>query len=301
MLYAAPTSFDPSSALLKSFDEQGYIILRNAISPEELQLLKDDLEPHFAARPMCHGLFWGRATTRIEGILNKSKIAQKIVCKQNILHFAKHALQEHCDHIQLHLTQGIRIHPGERAQVLHPDNAMFPMPKNFEFMVNGILALSAFTDENGATRIIPGSHLWAPDREPQPHEITYAEMQPGDLMIYRASMLHGGGANHTAEDRTGLSFSYSLGWLRQAENMYLTYPPEIAKTFAPELQELIGYQVHRPNLGWVHGQNPMTLLHSKVNAALPAEDFLTKQQNAMLSAFHDGKNITVGQTAKKIA
>lgn len=295
------TTFPRHGALLQRFDEQGYVIIRNAVSPSDLDQLRVDLEPHFSARPACHGLFWGKATTRIEAVLTKSKIAQKLVCSQNILAFAEHTLQSNCDHIQLHLTQGIRIHPGERAQVLHPDSAMFPMPKNFEFMVNGILALSPFTKENGATRVVAGSHKWADNREPLPHEISYAEMQPGDLLIYRASLLHGGGANETDTDRTGLSLSYSLGWLRQAENMYLTYPPEIAKNFSAQLQELLGYRVHRPNLGWVHGQDPRHLLQGINSSALPAEDFLTPDQQNMLSAFFDGRQVTVGQSAKEIA
>jgi ectoine hydroxylase-related dioxygenase (phytanoyl-CoA dioxygenase family) len=292
------TSFDAknidSPFLAKTFDKEGYVIIRNALSREALQTLQDDLEPHFEQRPMSHGLFWGKKTTRIEGVLNKSAISHDMVLNDAVLSLVEHTLSPYCDNYHLHITQGIRIHPGERAQVIHPDSAMYPIAKTHEFMVNAIWAVDDFTEENGATRIVPGSHLWPEGRQPEPHEIIQAEMKAGDVLIYRASLLHGGGANVTENThRTGLAISYSLGWLRQSENMYLTYPPHIARHFNEKLQRLIGYNVHRPNLGWVNGHDPITLLNGASLDGIGAEDFLTEEQTALLEQFYAGQELAV--------
>ena len=282
-------------------DEHGYLIVRNILNTKIVNALQQELFPYFDARPRSQGLFWGKNTTRIEAILNKSQTAQDLVTHQLILDCAKHILAENCDSIQLHLTQGIRIHPGEQAQALHPDSAMFPIPKPFEFMFNVIWALSDFTKDNGATHLVPGSHRWEAEREPQEHEVIQAEMKAGDALLYTASLLHGGGANLTENtDRTGLAISYSLGWLRQSENMYLTYPPEVAKHFSSQLQHLLGYDVHRPNLGWVNGHHPTQLLSTQLNEDIGAEDFLTDEQNQMLREYLSGQQLAVNYEGKAI-
>lgn len=111
-------------------------------------------------------------------------------------------------------------------------------------------------------------------------------MDPGSVLIYSASLLHGGGANVTQEPRTGIVISYCLGWLRQSENQYLSYPPAIAKTFSEPLQRLIGYNVHKPNLGWVYGHDPMDLLTGKDNSQIGAEEFLTDEQVKLMEEYY---------------
>jgi len=128
---------------------------------------------------------------------------------------------------------------------------------------------------------------------PEPHEITYAEMPAGSVLLYAASLLHGGGANVTDHARTGIAISYCLGWLRQSENQYLSYPPEVAKDFPQLLQKLIGYNVHRPNLGWVHGHNPADLLTHKDNSKIGAEDFLTEAQLQLIEQYQKGEDVAV--------
>ena len=275
-------------------DKHGYLIIRNILPLKIQQLIQEELEPYFQNRPLSKGLFWGEKTTRIEAVLNKSKTSHSLVIHPDILGVVNHVLGDNCDNFQLSLTQGIRIHPGENAQPLHPDTAKFPIPKPFEFMFNAIWALSEFSEENGGTQLVPGSHRWEAGREPTEDEIISATMQPGDVLLYRASLLHGGGANKTkSTPRTGLAISYSLGWLRQSENMFLTYPPHIAKTFEPKLQKLIGYDVHRPNIGWVNGHHPDLLLSDKKHENIGAEDFLTDEQNRMLKEFRSGNSVTV--------
>ena len=58
-------------------------------------------------------------------------------------------------------------------------------PRNplFTVMVGCLIAASKTTIKNGATRVIPGSHLWEDGRAPKPEDAVYAEMEPGSALF----------------------------------------------------------------------------------------------------------------------
>jgi len=291
-------NFDANTCIIDdvvtAIDDLGYVVLNNAIETSDIERLRNELEPHFGYRATSQALFFGYNTKRIEALFAKSEMTQKMAVHPLVVKTVGHILSPNCDYFQINLTQGIRINPKEAAQILHPDSALFPIShKPFEFQVNAMWAYSDFTRDNGATVIVPGSHKWQEGREPKPEEITCAIMPAGSVLIYAASLLHGGGANITNTVRTGITISYCLGWLRQSENQYLSYPPEIAKNFSPELQKLIGYAVHRPNLGWVHGHDPMDLLTGDDHSYLGAQDFLTDPQKKLLKNYHDNQQLVL--------
>jgi len=160
-------------------------------------------------------------------------------------------LLPNCERYQLHLGQVIRIMPGQAAQPIHRDRwAWGARLRGFEPQLNTIWALTDFTTENGATRVVPGSSDWPDDRKAEAHEITQAVMDAGAVLLYTGTVFHGGGENRSDGDRTGLNITYALGWLRQEENQYLSCPPEIARTLDPELQALIGYSMGQYALGY---------------------------------------------------
>ena len=160
-------------------------------------------------------------------------------------------LLPNCERYQLHLTQVIRIMPGQEAQPIHRDRwAWGARLRGLEPQLNTIWALTPFTEENGATQVVPGSTDWPDKRVATTDEIGCAEMDAGSVLIYSGSVFHGGGANVSDDDRIGLNITYALGWLRQEENQYLACPPEIARTLDPELQDLIGYQIGQYALGY---------------------------------------------------
>ena len=141
--------------------------------------------------------------------------------------------------------------PGQAAQPIHRDRwAWGARLRGFEPQLNTIWALTDFTTENGATRVVPGSSDWPDDRKAEAHEITQAVMDAGAVLLYTGTVFHGGGENRSDGDRTGLNITYALGWLRQEENQYLSCPPEIARTLDPELQALIGYSMGQYALGY---------------------------------------------------
>ena len=155
-------------------------------------------------------------------------------------------------------------------------------------------AQTEFTRENGGTCLIPGSHLWEEGREPSAQDVVQAEMPAGSVVIYTSGVYHGAGANRSNAARTGIALQYSYAWLRQELNMYLTYPPEVAKTFPDEVQRLIGYDFAGPYLGFVNGGSPQT--HLK-DSAPPTRERLRPEIDA---AFENLENIPFGDDLSRI-
>jgi ectoine hydroxylase-related dioxygenase (phytanoyl-CoA dioxygenase family) len=166
-------------------------------------------------------------------------------------------------HYQLSAPAAIAIGPGEAAQPLHPDDAIYPLPRpHQELVVNVMWPLEDFTADNGATRIVPGSHRWS-DEAPDPTtETTTVEMPAGTALLYLGSVWHGGGANRTPHTRLGVVLHYAVAWLRPVENHVLAVPPDAARHLAPRLQELLGYNIYPPFIGYVDGRHPRKLLNS---------------------------------------
>jgi ectoine hydroxylase-related dioxygenase (phytanoyl-CoA dioxygenase family) len=123
-------------------------------------------------------------------------------------------------------------------------------------------AMSDFTDSNGATRVIPGSHKWEDKLRPGYEDTVPAEMAKGSVFVYIGSVYHGGGANRSDGRRLGINVGYTLSWLRQEENQYLACPPEVARTLDEDLAKLIGYRRGAYALGYFGDlQDPMEALH----------------------------------------
>ena len=122
-------------------------------------------------------------------------------------------------------------------------------------------AFDDFTVENGATRFVAGSHRWAPGRQPQPQDpIIQAEMTAGSVAFYTGSIRHGGGANHTDRPRLGVILEYAAAWLRPQENHVIGVPPEVVAGLPERLQELLGYNIYPPFVGYVDGRHPRRFL-----------------------------------------
>ncbi|HMO42694.1 MAG TPA: phytanoyl-CoA dioxygenase family protein, partial [Phenylobacterium sp.] len=193
----------------------------------------------------------GQRTTRTGALVARSPACRPLVTDARIQALCAHLLKPNCERWQLHLTQLIRIMPGQGAQPIHRDRwAWGAHLKGVEPQLNTIWALTDFTADNGATQVVPASQAWPDDRRADPAEITQAVMRAGSVLVYTGSVFHGGGANRSEADRWGLNITYALGWLRQEENQYLSCPAEIARTLDPDLQDLLGYALGGYALGY---------------------------------------------------
>lgn len=276
------------SHVTAALDLDGAVIIENAMPPHLLGTISTQLAPFFEATPPGDGLFFGRRTVRFGGVIVKSPASQELCLNDLVVGAAEHALLPRCSAIQLNLSQGISIGPGEPEQVLHGDDEMWMVPRDgSEYMVNAMWALTEFTVENGATRIVPGSHRQPIRRVADESEIAYAEMAPGSVVLWRGSALHGGGANRTNSFRSGVVMSYALGWLRQAENQYLVAPPDVARNMPARLRDLIGYRVHMPSVGHYEGQDPAFIFDEGATVAPQAfRDHLPAAARAELEAYY---------------
>jgi len=272
----------------KELLEQGYTIVRQAVPAGLIRAVRTELTDDLAATPYCEGDFYGWQTVRLGAILKKSRTSHGLATHPSILRLAEAALGPHCDWFQLNLSQLIALHPGQPMQGPHRDQDMWHgAPKgDIEYQINVIWPLTPFTPENGGTVLWPGSH-----RRQQEDILPLAESiavtaEPGDALVYLGSLLHCGGANRTDSPREGLVMSYSLGWLKSYENNFLVYPPEVASRFSPDVQDLLGYRIHRPNLGNCEGQSPALLLRGE-RLTGKARDELLPEQAERLRAWRD--------------
>lgn len=245
----------PASAstdeILQILKRDGALIVNDVLGADDLAVLREEIDPFVEATEFGRDNFTGSRTTRTGALVARSPKSRELVMHPTIIQAANAFLKPYCETIQLHLSQVIRIKPGQTAQPIHRDRWAWGTHLKFlEPQFNTIWAASDFTFENGATQVCPGSLDWADDHEVQPDEITYAEMPAGSVLIYTGGVFHGGGANVSDMDRYGINITYTLGWLRQEENQYLSCPPDIAKTLPRELQALIGYAMGGYAMGY---------------------------------------------------
>jgi hypothetical protein len=251
------TADAPADEIAAVLQRDGAVILDDVAPLAEVDALVAELRPFVEATAPGRDSFTGAKTTRTGALVARSPLTRPLVMDPRILAVCDAVLKPNCHRYQLHLAQVIRIMPGQAAQAIHRDRwAWGRNVRDVEPQVNTIWALTEFTAANGATQVALGSSSWPDDRKIQPDEIARAEMRLGSVLLYTGSVFHGGGANVADDpgdgsaDRWGLNITYSLGWLRQEENMYLSCPPQIARSLEPQLQALLGYAMSNYALGY---------------------------------------------------
>lgn len=275
-----------ASTWAASLERDGYCIIPDLLPQSVLASLEADLENSFQKTPLGDGDFYGYRTKRFGSLLRRSEHAARLAMEPTVLGLATSILSAACERIQLNVAQAIEIHPGEVEQFPHCDHDMWSGAKGeHEYLVNIMWPISRFTKDNGATRIYPGTHRKQITSLDQLGEPVVAECDPGSAICFLGSTVHGAGANRSNDVRRAVVIGYSLGWLKPYENPWLAYPPEVAKTFAPELAALAGYAQHRPNLGNFEGQCPSILLQDNVPEFPQATDALRPDQKAAVGEF----------------
>lgn len=240
-----------AKTIAEVLSEDGALIIDNVVSSDFIAELRSETDPYMNHTSNGEDPFAGFNTTRTGGLLIRSEKCRELIEHSTILEPCREFLAPFCERVQLHLTQIIRIRPGETAQAIHRDRwAWGKHLSHLEPQFNTIWALTDFTTKNGATQVVPGSTKWPDDQKIKPEQITQAEMKAGSVLVYSGSVFHGGGTNNSDQDRVGLNITYALGWLRQEENQYLSCPPELAKDLSPALQELAGYAMGQYALGY---------------------------------------------------
>lgn len=243
--------------VVEALDADGCVVVERFLDDAKVRSLREELAPHRRQRPLGRNDFEGFATKRIYALFAKTRGFDELAIHPLLLGVLDRVL----GHYQLSGPVGIDIGPGESAQGLHRDDVVYPLPwPHQQVVLNTMWALDDFTPENGATLIVPGSHRTSPADPPPDEAAIVATMPAGSVMFYVGTVWHGGGANRTDERRLGVILEYAASWLRAQENHVTAVPVAVMRTLDPRLQELLGYNIFPPFLGYVDGRHPRRAL-----------------------------------------
>ncbi len=258
MITPVPAASTTGEEIAQRLADDGYVVVSGMMSDADLDAARADLDRILAATRTGRNSFEGYSTQRVYALFAKTRTFDLAAIHPLLLDVLDRVL----GHSPLSAPVGIRIGPGEQAQVLHTDDMIYPIPQPHPtVVVNTMWPLDEFTSANGATRFIPGSHRWEPGRRPaEGDQVSVAEMSPGSAMFYLGSLWHGGGANTTERPRLGVILEYAAAWLRQQENHCLAVPRRTVRDLPERLAELLGYNIYPPFVGYVDGSHPLKVL-----------------------------------------
>ncbi|KAA8887163.1 phytanoyl-CoA dioxygenase family protein [Nocardia colli] len=250
-------TIDPalSAADLAAVQRDGYVILPDLLTPQELDEIRAAVAPLLDRRGRND--FEGHTTQRIYSVLNKTRACDRIADHPRVLALLDRLF---LPNYLLSMLQVINILPGEQAQMLHTDDGFYPLPRPRAALgAATIWAIDDFTAENGATDIIPGSHLWA-HRLPEAAEREPVVMKAGSCVFFLGTLWHGGGANRSPKPRLAATAQYCEPWLRPQEAFTLSITRDTVRTVSEDIRRMLGYSIHPPFIGQVDGMHPKRLL-----------------------------------------
>lgn len=242
---------------LAALDRDGYVVLERIIDRDACAALRRDVLPLLARTG--RNAFEGHRTQRLYGVLSRTRAADRLVDHPRVLALLDRLL---LPNYLLSQAQVINLLPGESAQLLHPDDGIYPLPRPRRPLgAATIWAIDAFTDDNGATVVIPGSHRWPDGRLPTDDDPRVSVTMPsGSCVFFVGTLWHGGGANESAFPRLAVTAQYCEPWLRPQEAFTLSVDGRLAATLSDDIVRMLGYSIHPPFVGMVDGMHPRRLL-----------------------------------------
>lgn len=244
---------------MEAVERDGYVIVERLIPEETLTRIKEDLIPQFE-HDSGRNNFEGFKTQRLYAFFEKSLACNPLVEHPLILGCLDRLFEPNYLLSQL---QAINILPGEAQQPLHHDDLFYRVPRPRRPLgAATIWAIDPFTEENGATVVIPRSHLWG-DRQPSDDDLQHQVplvMPAGSVVFFVGTLWHGGGANRSDHARLCVSAQYCEPWCRTQENYSLSLSKETVKQCSEAIQAMLGYSIHAPFMGFVNGKHPRRLL-----------------------------------------
>lgn len=245
-----------ASGAAEALARDGYCVIEEALDDQQLTALRVEVDRLNLQTPASASSFGGFDTRRAFNLLGQSRGFNPVAAHRQVLAVVETHLE---DQIQLSETSTVTLGPGQVSQVLHYDDGCYPMPRpHLPLMVSAMWAVDDFTEVNGATRVVPGSHLLA--EVDTAADTVPLEMPAGSVGLWDGRLVHGGGANNSSAVRRGVAVLYARAWLRQQENQYLCLAPEVVAGFGRDFQRLLGWCLYGPHTGIVQGRDPKHLL-----------------------------------------
>ncbi len=246
------------AADLATVERAGYVIIPSLLTDDELAEIRAGIEP-LLGHPGRND-FEGTVTQRVYAVVEKTRALDRLITHPRILALLDRLFQPN---YLLSQAQVINILPGETPQALHPDDAFYAVPRPRPPLgAATVWAIDAFTAENGATVVVPGSHTWG-DRDPTDDDTRVPAVMPaGSVVFYPGTLWHGGGENHTTAPRLAVTCQYCEPWVRTQENYFLSVRRETAAALSEDLKRLLGYSIHPPFMGMMNGMHPKRALET---------------------------------------
>jgi ectoine hydroxylase-related dioxygenase (phytanoyl-CoA dioxygenase family) len=268
---------------LGELDRQGFTVIADFLSPEGIARVRAGLAPHLSTHTGRNN-FEGFLTERVYTLVGRGRCFEDIAEDARVLALLDRLL---APGYLLTASQAICIHPGETPQPIHFDDSFYPIPRpRPSISFSTIVAVDAFTLDNGATELIPGSHRWsdaqiagtydgrdanAPMPSALERSLVPVTVPAGACIFFHGTLMHRGGANRSAAPRLAFSNQYCEPWARTQENFYLGIPPALVRDMSPRMQTLLGYEIMPPFMGHVTASHPTkTLRDGYVNAVAAA-------------------------------
>jgi len=229
----------------QQLDDDGYIVLEDFMGPELLNGLRRRVAELFAEEGQRAGTEFKQepGCRRLANLVDKGEIFQRAIALPRLLDAVRHVLGPAFKLSSLNVRS---VDPfADEAQPLHADMAAIADAQGY-WVCNAVWMLDDFTRDNGAIRMVPGSHRWRrlpqevlPDpKAPHPQEVLLTG-RAGTVVVMNAHMWHGGTANRTAAPRTAMHSFYCRNDKPQQQYQKELLRPEVAQALAPELRRLL--------------------------------------------------------------
>ena len=279
---------------LEQFERDGFVILESVLSASELAEITAALAPYEANRPMGRNAFEGQKSQRVYSLAAKGPPFMRLIEHPRVMALVESLLMPN---FLLSTAQSIRLHPGEQSQAWHTDDAFYfmPRPHRLPLAVSVIWAIEEFTEDNGATEVIAGSHRWGMEHpDEREHDIVTAAMPAGSAIVFDGSLWHRGGSNASDGTRLAISPQYCQPWLRPQESQLLIVGPEQARACSERVRSMLGYSIHPPFIGQVDGMHPLRLVDGayrehKTDARVVADRVLLRPEAGMRDSIGRGE------------
>ena len=248
--------------VLDDVREEGYAVVPDLLDQETVEQLRRDLAPIFDEIGSRSTKEHGQQTIHTHNLLAKTRAVDELLMNDKLLNLIEAILGPD---FQISGVAAMRPAPGDRRQHMHRDDGHYPIPyPHPPLIVNTLIALDPFTVANGATEVVPRSHLLTGQVDQDKPTIS-VEMPVGGLLLWDGALWHRGGGNSTENTyRRSINLNFNLAWLKQRENQFIGVPPEVVVDMPEKLQALIGYKLTNFGLGTVDYRNPIETVKKRL-------------------------------------